>query len=142
MTHNPLENTFTTSKLLKFALPNLIMMVFLSLYTIVDGIFISRYVGTLALSAVNMSYPISSLELAIGIMLGTGGSAVIAKTLGEGDKQTAKEDFTCIVVVSIIISLFFAVFGIIFIDEILTFLGTSQAQFAYCKTYTTILLTF
>ena len=142
MTHNPLENTFTTSKLLKFALPNLIMMVFLSLYTIVDGIFISRYVGTLALSAVNMSYPINSLELAIGIMLGTGGSAVIAKTLGEGDKQTAKEDFTCIVVVSIIISLFFAVFGIIFIDEILTFLGTSQAQFAYCKTYTTILLTF
>ena len=142
MIHNPLEKTFTTSKLLKFAFPNLIMMVFLSLYTIVDGIFISRYVGTLALSAVNMSYPITSLELAIGIMLGTGGSAVIAKTLGEGDKKTARQDFTCIFVVSIIISVFFAVFAIAFLDEILNFLGTSEAQFVYCKPYTTILLTF
>ena len=82
--NNALARQFTTASLLRFALPNIVMMVFMSLYTIVDGMFISRYVGTLALSAINMSYPLSSLELALGIMLGSGGSAVIARKLGEG----------------------------------------------------------
>lgn len=75
MEHNPLSRQFTAASLLRFALPNVVMMVFLSLYTIVDGMFISRLVGTLALSAVNMSYPLNSLELAAGIMLGTGRAA-------------------------------------------------------------------
>ena len=75
MEHNPLARQFTAASLLRFALPNIAMMVFLSLYTIVDGICISRFVGTLALSAINMSYPLNCLELAPGIMLGTGGCA-------------------------------------------------------------------
>ena len=82
MCETALSRQFGTAALLRFALPNIAMMVFLSLYTIVDGIFISRYVGTLALSAVNMSYPLNSLEIALGIMLCTGGSAIIAWELG------------------------------------------------------------
>ena len=78
MDDNALARQFTAASLLRFALPNIVMMVFLSLYTIMDGIFISRYVGTLALSAVNMSFPLDCLEMAVGIMLSTGGSAIDA----------------------------------------------------------------
>lgn len=142
MTNNPLEKNFTARTLLKFAFPNIIMMVFLSLYTIIDGMFISRYVGTLALSSVNMSYPITCLQLAIGIMFGTGGSAVIAKKMGEKDYKTAREDFTCIVAISIAISLVFMTFCLLFIDGLLEILGTSEAQMQFCRIYTIILLIF
>ena len=81
---NALARQYHTASLLRFALPNIVMMVFMSLYTIADGMFVSRLVGTLALSAINMSYPMNSLELAVGIMLASGGSAIIAKELGEG----------------------------------------------------------
>ena len=74
MCETALSRQFGTAALLRFALPNIAMMVFLSLYTIVDGIFISRYVGTLALSAMNMSYPLILVEMAVGIMLASGGS--------------------------------------------------------------------
>ncbi len=143
MEHNDrLARQFTAASLLRFALPNIVMMVFLSLYTIVDGIFISRLVGTLALSAVNMSYPLTSLAMAVGIMLGTGGSAIIARKLGEGREQTAREDFTCIVAVSLAVSVVFGAVGLVFLDPILSFLGTSPAQFPLCQAYTRILLAF
>lgn len=73
---------FRFFSLLRFALPTMIMMVFMSLYTIVDGIFISRLVGTDALSATNIVYPVLNLVIAIGVMLATGGSAIIAKKMG------------------------------------------------------------
>ena len=139
---NALAREFRTGSLLRFALPNMIMMVFMSLYTIVDGMFISRFVGTLALSAINMSYPLTSLELALGIMLATGGSAVIARELGEGKQDTARQDFTCIVSAALVLSILFMVVCLVFLDPILTALGTSQAQFPYCRTYTRVLLFF
>ena len=98
---NALARQFRTGSLLRFALPNIVMMVFMSLYTIVDGMFISRFVGTLALSAINMSYPLNSLELAVGIMLASGGSAIIARKLGEGREEAARQDFSCIVTVTL-----------------------------------------
>ena len=81
---------FRFFSLLRFALPTMIMMVFMSLYTIVDGIFISRLVGTDALSATNIVYPVLNLVIAIGVMLATGGSAIIAKKMGEGKTQEAR----------------------------------------------------
>lgn len=81
--NNSLAKQYTFSSLISFTLPNIIMMIFLSLYTIVDGIFVSRFIGTTALSAVNMIYPLISIEMAVGIMLSSGGSAIIAKKLGE-----------------------------------------------------------
>ncbi|WP_455580982.1 MATE family efflux transporter [Dysosmobacter sp.] len=142
MEHNPLSRQFTAASLLRFALPNVVMMVFLSLYTIVDGMFISRMVGTLALSAVNMSYPLNWLELAAGIMLGTGGSAVIARKLGEGKQADARQDFTFLVIVALAVGVGSAVLGTVFLDPILKLLGTSPAQFALCRTYSRILLLF
>lgn len=142
MKSNALAVQFRFSSLLKFAFPNIIMMIFLSLYTIVDGIFISRYAGTLALSAVNMAFPVNCLEMAAGIMLATGGSAIIARHLGEGQDRKAREDFSFLVAVLVLFGVLFAVFGNLFIDEILGLLGTSEAQYEFCKIYTVILVSF
>lgn len=142
MERNALERQFTAASLLRFALPNIVMMVFLSLYTIVDGMFISRYVGTLALSAVNMSYPLSSLQLAMGIMLGTGGSAVIARELGEGKTDQARQDFTFVVAAAAAAGTVCALAGNAVLPWLLELLGTSAAQMPYCLPYTRILLWF
>ena len=140
--NNALARQFHTGSLLRFALPNIIMMVFMSLYTIVDGMFISRYEGTLALSSINMSYPLTSLELALGIMLGAGGSAIIARKLGEGKAEEARQDLSCIVAVTVLTSVVFMVVCLVFLEPILRLLGTSGAQFPYCRPYTRILMLF
>ena len=142
MERNALERQFTAASLLRFALPNIVMMVFLSLYTIVDGMFISRYVGTLALSAVNMSYPLTSLQLAMGIMLGTGGSAVIARELGEGKRDQARQDFTFVVAAAAAVGIVCALAGNAVLPWLLELLGTSSSQMPYCLPYTRILLWF
>lgn len=127
---------------MKFALPNMVMMIFLSLYTIVDGIFVSRFAGTTALSAVNIVYPIMCIELGISIMFASGGSAVVAKRLGEGNKQKACEDFSFIAVLSVVTGVLIAVFTILFLDEIVLALGASRLQFELCKRYAGILAVF
>ena len=81
--NNPLAKQFKMSSLVTFAIPSMVMMLFSSMYVIVDGIFVSRVLGTVALSAVNMLYPTISVELSVGVMLASGGSAMIAKKLGE-----------------------------------------------------------
>ena len=78
---------FSPWSLLKFAFPSIIMMMFMSLYTIVDGIFVSRFVGSNALSSLNIAFPAASVVIAVGTMLATGGTAVISKYLGEGKKK-------------------------------------------------------
>ena len=140
--NNALAREFHTASLIKFALPNIGMMIFLSLYTIVDGMFISRLVGTTALSAINMSFPLNSLQMAIGIMLGTGGSAIIARRQGEGRADEARQNFTMLVTVAALVGLCFAVLGNIFLDPILRVLGTSELQWADCRIYTLIQLAF
>ncbi len=82
-----ISQKFTPISLLKFALPSMVMMMFMSCYTIVDGIFISRYLGSEALSAANIVYPVFNLLLAVGIMFATGGSAVVSKNLGRGKRR-------------------------------------------------------
>ena len=84
---NSLNQNFKTLSLLKFALPSMIMMVFMSLYTIIDGIFVSRLVGESALSAVNIVWPVICILIAIAVMLATAGSAVVARKMGEGDEK-------------------------------------------------------
>ncbi len=142
MDNNTLGKHFTAADLLKFALPNTIMMVFLSLYVIVDGMFISRYVGELALSSVNMVYPILSLQYAVGVMLGTGGSAVIACKMGMGAMQEAREDFTVLVLVSAVAGLAFTLICMPLMNPLLHILGVSAAQMPYCRIYGGIMLLF
>ena len=142
MERNALGRRFTAAALLRFSLPNVVMMIFLSLYTIVDGMFISRMVGTLALSAVNMSFPLNSLELALGIMLGTGASAVVAREMGEGGDALARRDFSCVVAVAAAMGVFFALAGNALLKPLLELLGTSGRQMPYTESYTRILLWF
>ena len=80
-----ISREFSTGELLRFAAPSIVMMLFLSMYTIVDGFFISRFVGTAALSATNIVYPLIGFFLAVGIMFATGGSAVVAAEMGRGE---------------------------------------------------------
>ena len=99
--NNVLARKFNAASLLRFALPNIAMMMLLSMYTIVDGMFISRFAGTTALSAINMSYPLNCLQMATGIMLGTGGSAIIARRQGEGRTDEARRNFTMLIAVAL-----------------------------------------
>ncbi len=139
---NSLAKKYSLGSLFIFALPNIIMMVFLSMYIIVDGTFISRFVGTTALSAVTMVYPLTCLEMAIGIMIATGGSAVIAKAMGEGKNEKAKQYFSMLTCVEVLFGAFFAIFGNLFMEQIFRFLGVSAVQHDLAAGYLRILLWF
>lgn len=84
-----LSEHFDNRKLLRFSLPSIVMMIFTSIYSIVDGIFVSNFVGKTPFAAINLIMPLLMIFSAIGFMLGTGGSALVAKTLGEGDRLRA-----------------------------------------------------
>lgn len=137
-----LARQYNFPRLLLFAFPNIIMMIFLSIYTIVDGIFISRYIGTTALSAVNMVYPVFTLEMAVGFMLATGGSAVIAIRLGEKKEQKARENFSLVILSEFIIGVVIAIVGNLFLEQLVWLLGTNEAQFPYCMEYGRMMILF
>lgn len=132
---NSIDKEFNFYSLFKFALPTIVMIVFMSLYTIVDGLFVSRFIGTTALSAVNIVYPIYNVIIAIGLMFATGGSAVIAKKMGEGESQAARENFSLIVLVGVMIGLIILVVGIAFIKPLVVLLGANEAILQLCLDY-------
>ena len=132
---NTFEKKITPGFLLKFTLPSVIMMVFNSFYTMVDGGFVSNMVGTTALSAVNISYPLISLVFAIGIMLASGGSAVVAKQMGEGQQLKAKQSYTFIVTCGVVVGVIIAAIGLLFTKEISLLLGANEAIYEYCYDY-------
>lgn len=104
-----LSEHFTYSKLLRFVIPPIIMMIFTSIYSVVDGLFVSNYVGKTALAAINLILPFIMAISALGFMIGTGGSAIVAKTLGEGNKKKANEYFSLLVYVTIIFGILLAI---------------------------------
>lgn len=142
MNSNPLAKDFSTGSLLKFAFPTISMMLFMGLYTIVDTIFISRFVNTDALSAINIVCPIINLIVGLGTMIATGGSAIVARKMGAGEPKQAKQDFTLLILFGFILGAVFSILGIIFIDEIIYALGADNVLFPYCKDYLTIILLF
>ena len=137
-----LAKNFNMKTLIAFAFPNMIMMIFLSLYTIIDGMFISGFVGTDALSATNMVYPVTSIEMAFSIMIATGGSAIIAKKLGEGRQKEARSILTALTILTAVLGVIIAVLSIVFLKPIVYLMGASQVQFGYCVTYLGILSVF
>lgn len=137
-----LSKKFTFSSLIMFTLPTMIMMVIMSLYTIVDGIFVSRYVGTNALSSINIVYPAINVVLGLAIMLSTGGNAIIAKKIGEGKPSEARSVFTMIVMAGVILGIFIAAAGNLLISPIASILGASPVLMKDCITYLSILLFF
>ena len=141
MSHS-INGHFTPASLLKFAAPSIIMMMFMSLYTIIDGIFISRFVGSNALSSLNIVYPIINIVFAIGTMLGTGGNAIISRYMGEGRNKEAKECMTQFVVISLLISVVILVLTQINLTSISRILGASDILLADCNSYLSMVIRF
>lgn len=139
---NSIAQKFNVFSLLKFAFPTMVMMVFMSLYTIVDGIFVSRLVGSNALSAVNIVYPVINLLFAFGIMLSTGGSAIVARQLGEKKDVEARENFSLIALVSVLVGVVILVGGLVFLEPLCKVLGATSLILSDCKVYLGVLLLF
>lgn len=135
-----LSDHFTYRKLFRFTLPSVIMMIFTSIYGVVDGLFVSNIVGSNALSSINIVWPLMVVIGAFGFMLGTGGSAEVAKTLGQGKKEMANRYFTMIILTILAIGVVMSVICISFIRPISYMLGASDILIEDCVTYGTIIL--
>ena len=140
--NNEISKEFTLFSLIRFTMPTIVMLVFLSTYTIADGIFVSRFVGTTALSAVNIVYPLISTIMGVGIMLGTGGSAIIARRLGEGKEEQARGTFSLIVCFAFIVGVVLSVLCFVFIAPLSRALGADEVLLPYCVDYGRILMLF
>ncbi len=122
-------------ELVKFAAPNVAMMVVLSLYTIADGIFVSRYLGSIALSGMNMILPSFNLIFAVALMLAIGGSAVCARLIGEGEKIKSHSTFSMLILILLIIGMVTSFVGASFHENIISLLGVTEKQQPYSLAY-------
>lgn len=137
-----LSEHFTYKKLIKFTLPTIIMMIFTSIYGVVDGIFVSNCVGSDAFAAVNLIMPAIMILGTIGFMMGTGGSALVSKTIGEGDKDKANRYFSMLIYLLAIIGFIFTVFGVIIVEPMAKLLGADENMLQNCVVYGRTLLIF
>lgn len=135
-----LSEHFTYKKLIQFTLPSIIMMVFTSIYGVVDGFFVSNYVGKTPFAAVNFIMPFLMILGAFGFMFGTGGSALIAKTMGQGDNDKAKKIFSLLVYITFIFGVIIAVLGIVFIKPLASLLGADGEMLKNSVKYGRIIL--
>lgn len=135
-----LSEHFTYKKLLRFVLPSIVMMIFTSIYGVVDGLFVSNYIGKTAFAAVNLIMPFLMAISALGFMIGTGGSAIVAKTLGEGKKEQANEYFSMLVYLTLIGGIVLSALGILFSPLIARGLGADGALLTNCVLYARITL--
>ena len=136
-----LSDHFTYRKLFRFTFPSIIMMIFTSIYGIVDGFFVSNFVGKTPFAAVNFIMPFLMILGAIGFMFGTGGSALIAKTLGEGEPERAKELFSLFVYISTGCGVVLAIIGLIVLEPVANLLGATGELLDNCVLYGRIILT-
>ena len=132
----------TLKNILKFAVPTIAMTVFMSFYTMVDGLFVSNLIGTNALSAINLTAPVIQLVTAISTMLAAGGSAVIMKKMGEQKKEEAKEDFTFLILVNIFVGIVMCILGYLVMDPIFAGMNLSADVEGYCVEYLSRYLLF
>ena len=139
---NTYDKPVTLRNILKFAVPTIAMSVFMSFYTMVDGLFVSNLIGTSALSAINLTAPVIQVVTAISTMLATGGSAVIMKKMGEQKPQEAKEDFTFLILVNVVVGLVMTMLGYSLMETIFGGMGLSPDVANYCTSYLSRYLVF
>ncbi len=135
-----LSDHFTYKKLLKFTFPPMVMMVFTSLYGVVDGLFVTNYAGKSALAAINFVYPVLNILATFGYMFGAGGSALVAKTLGEGKNETANRLFSLFVYICLGLGVVFSVLGFFLLRPLLSALGAEGEMLELAVLYGNILL--
>ena len=129
---NAYDKPVTLRNILKFAVPTIAMSVFMSFYTMVDGLFVSNLIGTSALSAINLTAPVIQVVTAISTMLATGGSAVIMKKMGEQKQKEAQEDFTFLILVNVVVGLVMTILGYSLMKTIFGSMGLSPEVAGYC----------
>lgn len=134
-----LSDHFGFGRMLRFTLPSIIMMIFTSIYGIVDGLFVSNIVGEEALAAINLIYPVPMIIGAFGFMLGTGGSAQVARTLGEGDNEQARRYFSSLVLTIVAVGAFLTVLCVTFMRPLSVLLGAEGDIVEDCVLYGSIL---
>lgn len=135
-----LSSHFSYGKILKLVAPSIAMMVFVSIYGVIDGLFVSNFVGKTPFAAVNLVMPFLMVLGALGFMIGTGGSAIVSQTLGEGDKDKANRYFSFLVYVTFILGVVLAVLGEIFLPDIARFLRADESMLPYCVSYGRIII--
>lgn len=134
---NSYERKITARSLIRFALPTVIANIFFTVYSTVDGVFVSRFVGESALSAINIVYPFLMFGISVGTMLGTGGSALVAKLMGAGDERGARSVFSLILATGLAASVAISALGLAFMDPVLRFLGSDGEILSLCRDYAT-----
>lgn len=137
-----LSEHFTYQKLIKFTVPTIIMMIFTSIYGIVDGIFVSNCVGSEAFASVNLIMPALMILGTVGFMIGAGGSALVSKTIGEGKKEKANQYFSMLIYVLVIVGILFTVISAVAIEPMSKLLGADENMLTDCVTYGRTLMLF
>ena len=137
-----LSDHFTYQKLLRFVAPSILMMIITSIYSIVDGFFVSNFVGKNSFAALNLIFPVIMALAAVGFMIGTGGSALVAMTLGMGDEKRANRLFSMLAVATVGIGAIFSAIGLALLRPVALLLGATPELLPSCLLYGRILLTF
>ena len=135
-----LSDHFTYTRLIKFVLPSIAMMIFTSIYSVVDGLFVSRFAGKESFTAINLVMPLLIILGAVGFMLGAGGTAIVSKTFGMKKDKLANEYFSLLIYVAAALGVFFSILGIIFARPVSAILGASGEILEYCTVYARIVL--
>ena len=137
-----LSDHFTYGKLLRFTLPSIVMMVFTSIYSVVDGFFISNFAGKTAFAALNLIWPFLMILGGMGFMIGTGGTALVSRYLGAGQKERARRYFSMLVEFTALLGLILTAIGLIFMEPIARFLGATGEMIPDCVLYGRIVIAF
>lgn len=137
-----LSDHFTYSRLFRFVLPSIVMMVFTSIYGVVDGLFVSNFAGKTAFASINLIMPFLIILGAMGFMLGTGGTALVSRVLGEGDKEHANKYFSMITLFGILLGVILTVVGVLAMRPMAILLGATEAMVDDCVLYGRIVVCF
>ena len=130
-----LSDHFNVRRILRFTLPSIAMMIFSSIYGVVDGLFISNYAGATAFAAVNLIMPFIMIFSAAGFMIGSGGSALVSMTFGMGKDRKANEIFSLLIYALIAVGILFSLVGVIILPAVTRFLGATEEMYPYCIIY-------
>lgn len=137
-----LSDHFTYSRLFRFVLPSIVMMVFTSIYGVVDGLFVSNFAGKTAFASINLIMPFLIILGAMGFMLGAGGTALVSRVLGEGDKEHANKYFSMITLFGILLGVILTVVGVLAMRPMAILLGATEAMVDDCVLYGRIVVCF
>lgn len=137
-----LSDHFTYGKLFRFTFPSIIMMIFTSIYSVVDGFFVSNFAGKTAFASINLIMPFLIILGSLGFMIGTGGTALVSRILGEGDEKKANHYFSMLIWLSLLIGIILAIFGVAFMRPVAVLLGATKEMIDDCVLYGRVVIAF